>query len=49
MLSWAWSNEPVTVFVYFLSVSLQDGHPDRLLCGLEVGRQLLLLDLQKNQ
>ncbi|XP_060726338.1 disintegrin and metalloproteinase domain-containing protein 15 isoform X2 [Tachysurus vachellii] len=28
---------------------LQNGHPDRLLCGLQVGDSLLLLDLEKNQ
>ncbi|XP_060777840.1 disintegrin and metalloproteinase domain-containing protein 12 isoform X2 [Neoarius graeffei] len=28
---------------------LQTGHPDRLLCGLQVGDSLLLLDLEKNQ
>ncbi|KAF0031982.1 hypothetical protein F2P81_016537 [Scophthalmus maximus] len=27
----------------------QDGHPDRLQCGLEVGGRLFLLDLEKNQ
>ncbi|XP_015260420.1 PREDICTED: disintegrin and metalloproteinase domain-containing protein 15-like, partial [Cyprinodon variegatus] len=31
-----------------LAEALQDGHPDRLQCGLEVGGQLLLLDLEKN-
>ncbi|KAM6935630.1 LOW QUALITY PROTEIN: uncharacterized protein adam15 [Lycodopsis pacificus] len=30
-----------------LTEALQDGHPDRLQCGLEVGR-LFLLDLEKN-
>ncbi|XP_053350155.1 disintegrin and metalloproteinase domain-containing protein 12 isoform X1 [Clarias gariepinus] len=28
---------------------LQNGHPDRLLCGLQVADSLLLLDLEKNQ
>ncbi|XP_035386430.1 disintegrin and metalloproteinase domain-containing protein 12 isoform X2 [Electrophorus electricus] len=28
---------------------LQNGHPDTLLCGLQVGDILLLLDLEKNQ
>ncbi|TSK34762.1 Disintegrin and metalloproteinase domain-containing protein 12 [Bagarius yarrelli] len=28
--------------------ALQNGHPDRLLCGLHVGDRLLLLDLDKN-
>ncbi|MCJ8728689.1 hypothetical protein PDJAM_G00007360 [Pangasius djambal] len=32
-----------------LSNVLQNGHPDRLLCGLQVGDSLLLLDLEKNQ
>ncbi|XP_055358912.1 LOW QUALITY PROTEIN: disintegrin and metalloproteinase domain-containing protein 12 [Betta splendens] len=31
-----------------LAEALQEGHPDRLLCGLEVGGRLLLLDLDKN-
>nr|XP_020474517.1 disintegrin and metalloproteinase domain-containing protein 15 isoform X3 [Monopterus albus] len=31
-----------------LAEALQDGHPDRLQCGLEVGGQLFLLDLEKN-
>ncbi|TNN40863.1 Disintegrin and metalloproteinase domain-containing protein 15 [Liparis tanakae] len=31
-----------------LAEALQDGHPDRLQCGLEVGGRLLLLDLHKN-
>ncbi|XP_037308930.2 disintegrin and metalloproteinase domain-containing protein 12 isoform X2 [Pungitius pungitius] len=31
-----------------LSEALQDGHPDRLQCGLEVGGRLFLLDLEKN-
>ncbi|XP_054638268.1 disintegrin and metalloproteinase domain-containing protein 12 isoform X1 [Dunckerocampus dactyliophorus] len=29
--------------------ALQDGHPERLHCGLEVRGQLLLLDLEKNR
>ncbi|XP_046703217.1 disintegrin and metalloproteinase domain-containing protein 15 isoform X3 [Silurus meridionalis] len=32
-----------------LSHILQDGHPDRLVCGLQVGDSLLLLDLEKNK
>ncbi|XP_013855055.1 disintegrin and metalloproteinase domain-containing protein 15, partial [Austrofundulus limnaeus] len=32
-----------------LAEALQAGHPDRLQCGLEVGGQLLVLDLEKNQ
>lgn len=32
-----------------LPVCLQDGHPDRLQCGLEVGGRLFMLDLEKNQ
>ncbi|XP_042345655.1 LOW QUALITY PROTEIN: disintegrin and metalloproteinase domain-containing protein 15 [Plectropomus leopardus] len=31
-----------------LAAALQDGHPDRLQCGLEVGGRLFLLDLEKN-
>ncbi|XP_017164796.1 disintegrin and metalloproteinase domain-containing protein 15-like [Poecilia reticulata] len=31
-----------------LAEAVQDGHPDRLLCELEVGGQRLLLDLEKN-
>ncbi|XP_062271302.1 disintegrin and metalloproteinase domain-containing protein 12 isoform X2 [Scomber scombrus] len=31
-----------------LTEALQDGHPDRLQCGLEVGGRLFLLDLEKN-
>ncbi|XP_044062742.1 disintegrin and metalloproteinase domain-containing protein 12 isoform X9 [Siniperca chuatsi] len=31
-----------------LSEALQDGHPDRLQCGLQVGGRLFLLDLEKN-
>ncbi|XP_078100607.1 disintegrin and metalloproteinase domain-containing protein 12 isoform X3 [Sander vitreus] len=31
-----------------LAEALQDGHPDRLQCGLEVGGRLFLLDLEKN-
>ncbi|XP_069392822.1 disintegrin and metalloproteinase domain-containing protein 15 isoform X2 [Paralichthys olivaceus] len=31
-----------------LAEALQDGHPNRLQCGLEVGGQLFLLDLEKN-
>ncbi|KAM9852018.1 disintegrin and metalloproteinase domain-containing protein 12 [Aulostomus maculatus] len=31
-----------------LAEALQNGHPDRLQCGLEVGGQLFLLDLEKN-
>ncbi|KAM4735971.1 disintegrin and metalloproteinase domain-containing protein 12 isoform 2-T2 [Anableps anableps] len=31
-----------------LAEAVQDGHPDRLQCGLEVGGRLLLLDLEKN-
>ncbi|XP_028326459.1 disintegrin and metalloproteinase domain-containing protein 12 isoform X2 [Gouania willdenowi] len=31
-----------------LSEAFQDGHPDRLHCGLQVGGRLLLLDLEKN-
>ncbi|KAM7421753.1 hypothetical protein PAMA_015744 [Pampus argenteus] len=31
-----------------LTEALQDGHPDRLQCGLVVGGRLFLLDLQKN-
>ncbi|XP_076592836.1 disintegrin and metalloproteinase domain-containing protein 15 isoform X2 [Chaetodon auriga] len=31
-----------------LTEALQDGHPDRLQCGLEVAGRLLLLDLEKN-
>ncbi|KAM4581533.1 disintegrin and metalloproteinase domain-containing protein 12 isoform 2-T2 [Odontesthes bonariensis] len=31
-----------------LAEALQDGHPDRLQSGLEVGGRLLLLDLEKN-
>uniref|UniRef100_A0A8C2X6Q1 ADAM metallopeptidase domain 15 n=1 Tax=Cyclopterus lumpus TaxID=8103 RepID=A0A8C2X6Q1_CYCLU len=31
-----------------LPVCPQDGHPDRLQCGLEVGGRLFLLDLEKN-
>ncbi|XP_031697106.1 disintegrin and metalloproteinase domain-containing protein 15-like, partial [Anarrhichthys ocellatus] len=30
------------------SIKHQDGHPDRLQCGLEVGGRLFLLDLEKN-
>lgn len=30
-------------------VLFQDGHPDRLQCGLEVGGRVFLLDLEKNQ
>ncbi|KAM9723581.1 LOW QUALITY PROTEIN: disintegrin and metalloproteinase domain-containing protein 15 [Menidia menidia] len=32
-----------------LAEALQDGHPDRLQGGLEVGGRLLLLDLEKNR
>ncbi|XP_041650103.1 disintegrin and metalloproteinase domain-containing protein 12 isoform X4 [Cheilinus undulatus] len=32
-----------------LAEALQDGHPDRLQCGLEVGGRLFLLDLEKNR
>ncbi|XP_042279019.1 disintegrin and metalloproteinase domain-containing protein 15 isoform X2 [Thunnus maccoyii] len=32
-----------------LTEALQDGHPDRLQCGLEVGGRLFLLDLEKNR
>uniref|UniRef100_A0A672QK48 ADAM metallopeptidase domain 15 n=1 Tax=Sinocyclocheilus grahami TaxID=75366 RepID=A0A672QK48_SINGR len=32
-----------------LSDVLQNGHPDRLLCGLQVGSSLYVLDLEKNQ
>ncbi|XP_070823311.1 disintegrin and metalloproteinase domain-containing protein 15 isoform X1 [Chaetodon trifascialis] len=31
-----------------LTEALQDGHPDRLQCGLEMAGRLLLLDLEKN-
>ncbi|XP_068426841.1 disintegrin and metalloproteinase domain-containing protein 12 isoform X3 [Clinocottus analis] len=31
-----------------LAEALQDGHPERLQCGLEVGGRLFLLDLEKN-
>ncbi|XP_041798139.1 disintegrin and metalloproteinase domain-containing protein 15 isoform X2 [Chelmon rostratus] len=31
-----------------LAEALQDGHPDRLQCGLEVAGRLFLLDLEKN-
>nr|XP_033496697.1 disintegrin and metalloproteinase domain-containing protein 15 isoform X2 [Epinephelus lanceolatus] len=31
-----------------LTEALQDGHPDRLQCGLEMGGRLFLLDLEKN-
>ncbi|XP_040900593.1 disintegrin and metalloproteinase domain-containing protein 15 isoform X3 [Toxotes jaculatrix] len=31
-----------------LAEALQDGHPDRLQCGLQVGGRLFLLDLEKN-
>ncbi|XP_016518921.1 disintegrin and metalloproteinase domain-containing protein 15 isoform X2 [Poecilia formosa] len=31
-----------------LAEAVQDGHPDKLLCELEVGGQRLLLDLEKN-
>ncbi|XP_047217575.1 disintegrin and metalloproteinase domain-containing protein 15 isoform X3 [Girardinichthys multiradiatus] len=31
-----------------LAEAVQDGHPDRLQCGLEVEGRLLLLDLEKN-
>uniref|UniRef100_A0A1A8H672 A disintegrin and metalloproteinase domain 15 n=1 Tax=Nothobranchius korthausae TaxID=1143690 RepID=A0A1A8H672_9TELE len=31
-----------------LAEAFQDGHPDKLLCGLEVGGRVLLLDLEKN-
>ncbi|XP_037836230.1 disintegrin and metalloproteinase domain-containing protein 15 [Kryptolebias marmoratus] len=31
-----------------LAEAFQEGHPDRLQCGLEVGGHLLLLDLEKN-
>ncbi|XP_067366792.1 disintegrin and metalloproteinase domain-containing protein 15 isoform X2 [Channa argus] len=31
-----------------LAEALQNGHPDRLQCGLEVGGRLFLLDLEKN-
>ncbi|XP_051255261.1 disintegrin and metalloproteinase domain-containing protein 15 isoform X3 [Dicentrarchus labrax] len=31
-----------------LTEALQDGHPDRLQCGLEVAGRLFLLDLEKN-
>ncbi|XP_052434797.1 disintegrin and metalloproteinase domain-containing protein 12-like isoform X7 [Carassius gibelio] len=32
-----------------LSEVLQNGHPDRLLCGLQVGSSLYILELEKNQ
>uniref|UniRef100_A0A8C2FQU2 ADAM metallopeptidase domain 15 n=1 Tax=Cyprinus carpio TaxID=7962 RepID=A0A8C2FQU2_CYPCA len=32
-----------------LSDVLQNGHPDRLLCGLQVGSSLYILELEKNQ
>ncbi|KAM9310214.1 disintegrin and metalloproteinase domain-containing protein 12 isoform 2-T2 [Pholidichthys leucotaenia] len=32
-----------------LAEALQNGHPDRLQCGLEVGGRLFLLDLEKNR
>ncbi|XP_073703230.1 disintegrin and metalloproteinase domain-containing protein 12 isoform X2 [Garra rufa] len=32
-----------------LSDVLQNGHPDRLQCGLQVGSSLYILDLEKNQ
>ncbi|XP_016406250.1 disintegrin and metalloproteinase domain-containing protein 15 isoform X4 [Sinocyclocheilus rhinocerous] len=32
-----------------LSDVLQNGHPDRLLCGLQVGSSLYVLELEKNQ
>ena len=32
-----------------LTVPLQDGHPDRLQCGLEVSGTLFLLNLEKNR
>ncbi|XP_077070121.1 disintegrin and metalloproteinase domain-containing protein 15 isoform X4 [Siphateles boraxobius] len=32
-----------------LSEVLQNGHPDRLQCGLQVGSSLYILDLEKNQ
>ncbi|XP_031431696.1 disintegrin and metalloproteinase domain-containing protein 15 isoform X1 [Clupea harengus] len=32
-----------------LTEALQNGHPERLQCGLEVGNRIYMLDLEKNQ